>query len=190
MGLEYYAFAFYVFLLICVIILLCRALFSKVRKQKMLFDEKEAKLLKLYQTVEDAMDEFFDMAADSKAEMDETFKKMSQLAGNIYKNANVQDPAQIQSTPEDKISEVIDNKSEIKQPLNSDFRKTMVDVSHGSLDQLINEPVRTVDGPSIAKNDTILRLFRCGKPKAQIAQELNITQNEVDLVIEMNKNSI
>ena len=57
LGIEYYAFAFYVFILVCIIILICRAAFSKF-KNKNVFEEKEAKLLKLYQTVEDAMDEF------------------------------------------------------------------------------------------------------------------------------------
>ena len=88
LGIEYYAFAFYVFILVCIIILICRAAFSQYKKQKMFFDEKEAKLLKLYQTVEDAMDEFFDMAAESKSEMDEALKKLSSITGVVYKNSS------------------------------------------------------------------------------------------------------
>ena len=48
-------------------------------------------------------------------------------------------------------------------------------------------PPEVSDRSVSLRNETILRLFRCGKTRAQIAQELNITQNEVDLVIGMNK---
>ncbi|NLL39963.1 MAG: hypothetical protein GX254_10320 [Clostridiales bacterium] len=186
LGIEYYAFAFYVFILVCIIILICRAAFSQYKKQKMFFDEKEAKLLKLYQTVEDAMDEFFDMAAESKSEMDEALKKLSSIAGVVYKNSSRL-----------RLSEEIPERNEMAP-------ETVKDLNRGDMEwtyqrserfphrETPSESTSDLSGNSSTalRNETILRLFRCGKTRAQIAQELNITQNEVDLVIGMHKNLI
>lgn len=189
MGIEYYAFAFYVFILVCIIILLCRAVFSRYKKQKMLFDEKEAKLLKLYQTVEDAMDEFFDMAAESKSEMDEALRKLSSMTGVAYKN--VGGLRQQRSIPD------VSEHAGIVSGIGGDLTAEEADgagqlhINRTGLTQK-EETLRNTsaasDSASFSRNDAILRLFRCGKTRAQIAQELNITQNEVDLIIGMNKN--
>lgn len=185
MGIEYYAFAFYVFILVCIIILICRAAFSKFKKQKMFFEEKEAKLLKLYQTVEDAMDEFFDMAAESKAEMDEALKKLSSLTGAVYKSGGGFKP-----------SEEITERNEIIPDTGKVLSNDEVEWAYQKRDRFSLNQNASVNPPEVSdrsvslRNETILRLFRCGKTRAQIAQELNITQNEVDLVIGMNKNLI
>lgn len=185
LGIEYYAFAFYVFILICIIIFICRAAFSRYKKQKMFFDEKEAKLLKLYQTVEDAMDEFFDMAAESKSEMDEALRKLSSITGVVYKSSG-----RFKSNAEISEQNEIAPVSETEKDLNAEDIK-LTHQRSGSFPQKETAPRNSSelsDGTVYLRNETILRLFRCGKTRAQIAQELNITQNEVDLVIGMNKN--
>ena len=62
MDQNYYIFAMFVTGLVCIIVVLCRLLFSDVKRQKKLLDEKESKLLKLYQSVEGIMEEFEDQA--------------------------------------------------------------------------------------------------------------------------------
>ena len=75
-GIEYYAFSLFLAALICLIAILCKVLFSNVKRQKKLLDEKETKLLQLYQTVESIIDEFNDQV---KAATDE-FKEHEQRA--------------------------------------------------------------------------------------------------------------
>ena len=60
MGLEYYAFALFVAGLICVIAIICKMLFSNVKRQQKLLDEKESQILQLYTSVETLMEEFND----------------------------------------------------------------------------------------------------------------------------------
>ena len=60
MGLEYYAFALFVAGLICVIAIICKMLFSNVKRQQKLLDEKETQILQLYTSVETLMEEFND----------------------------------------------------------------------------------------------------------------------------------
>ena len=68
MSIEYYAFALFISGLICLIAILCKVLFANVKRQQKLLDERETKLLQLYQTIESIMDEFGDQ---SKAAMEE-----------------------------------------------------------------------------------------------------------------------
>jgi hypothetical protein len=69
MGSAYYTFALFVFGLACVVIILCRVLFSDKKRRDKRLDEREAELLKLYGRVEDAMEEFYGGVDDAKAEL-------------------------------------------------------------------------------------------------------------------------
>ena len=71
MGIEYYAFALFISGLICLIAILCKVLFANVKRQNKLLDEKETKLLQLYQTVESIMEEFGDQVKASIEEIKE-----------------------------------------------------------------------------------------------------------------------
>lgn len=174
MNIEYYVFSFYVFILICVIILLCGFLFSKFKKKKQLFDEKEAKLLKLYQTVEDAMDEFYDLTAESKAEIEEAMKNLSSLTAMVHRSSKEQKKS-------NEINEFAAEDDDTLSPNN-----TMPNLT----EELFQDTAKTIGNPTVSKNEAILMLFNSGKSKAHIARELNITHNEVDLVLEMNKMSL
>ena len=60
MKIEYYAFASFLTGLICLIAIICKVLFANMKQQYKLLDEKETKLLQLYQAVESIMEEFSD----------------------------------------------------------------------------------------------------------------------------------
>ena len=83
MGIEYYAFALFITALVCLIAILIRMLFGDVRRQRKLLDEKESKLLKLYQTVESIMDEFNDQAKSSMEEIKEFESRAAILSANL-----------------------------------------------------------------------------------------------------------
>jgi len=58
MGLEYYIFALFIAVLICIIAIICKVLFANVKRQKKMLDEQESKILQLYTSVETLMEEF------------------------------------------------------------------------------------------------------------------------------------
>jgi DNA-directed RNA polymerase specialized sigma24 family protein len=189
MSADYYVFAFYEFLLICVILLLCRALFSRAKKQKAKLEEKEAKLLKLYQTVEDAMDELYDLASESKSEIEEALNKLSSLMGSLAK-AEIGGPGtpslkadasetEFQKDRRDGVKQTDGDRERFREPIKPDKEQT--------------RPTSAADQAErryATRAEIILERSRSGKTSAQIAKELGITLNEVDLVIGMNKNSL
>jgi len=58
MGLEYYLFALFIAALVCVIAVICKVLFSNVKRQQKLLDERESQILQLYTSVETLTEEF------------------------------------------------------------------------------------------------------------------------------------
>lgn len=80
MGIEYYAFALFLSGLICLIAILCKLLFSNVKRERKLLDEKETKLLQLYQTVESIMENFDDQVKAAMEEINEYEIRAAQRA--------------------------------------------------------------------------------------------------------------
>jgi hypothetical protein len=147
MGSGYYAFALYVFGLACVVVVLCRFLFSDKKRRDKLLNEKEAELLKLYGRVEDAVEEFYGEVNDAKAELS---RLKSELGESLPpQNAEPREPARL------------------------------------TVDALISDHVE--EAPRKGRHELVLQLAREGKTRPQIAKELGVTQNEVALIIGMNK---
>jgi len=69
MRIEYYAFASFLTGLICLIAIICKVLFANIKQQYKLLDEKETKVLKLYQAVESIMEEFSDQVQAATEEI-------------------------------------------------------------------------------------------------------------------------
>jgi len=70
-GIEYYAFALFVAGLICIIAIICKVLFSNIKRQQKLLDERESQILQLYTTVETIMEEFNDQVKATLGELKE-----------------------------------------------------------------------------------------------------------------------
>ena len=71
MNIEYYAFALFVAGLICGIAIICKVLFSNVKRQQKLLDERETQILQLYTSVETLMEEFNDQVKAATEEIKE-----------------------------------------------------------------------------------------------------------------------
>ena len=71
MSIEYYGFSLFIAALICLIAILCKVLFSDTKRQQKLLNEKETKLLQLYQTVESIVEEWGDQAKATTEELKE-----------------------------------------------------------------------------------------------------------------------
>ncbi|MDR3278765.1 MAG: hypothetical protein LBT12_08320 [Oscillospiraceae bacterium] len=150
MGSGYYVFALFVFALVCVVVVLCKFLFSDKKRRDKRLDEREAELLKLYGRVEDAVEEFYGEVNDAKAELSSL---KSELGG-----AGISPPPQNAEAPAP---------------------------ARASVDVLVSDHVE--ETPRRDRHELVLQLAREGKTKPQIAKELGITQNEVALIIGLNK---
>lgn len=206
MGIEYYAFALFITGLICLITVLCKVLFSNVKRQHKLLDEKETKLLQLYQTVESIMEEFNDQV---KAAMDDINEFEIRAAKRAVAMAMQADPPQPEPVKAEQFealprAERIDS-SRLKaagdaleragrivkrDTLKKDAEPAKSD--NGTVFQRLFDETAAESVPASpeiqekqVKNEAILALAEEGKTHAEIAKELGITQNEVKLVIDL-----
>ena len=209
MGIEYYAFALFIAGLISLIAILLKMLFSNVKKQYKLLDEKESKLLQLYQTVESIMEEWGDQV---KATMEEIREHEMRAAARAASIAIIPAPTpppapqpesvriehverlsrseRVDSTRLRAASEVLERAERIIK--NDTLKNPAVTVksTNGAVFQrLFDETAaestqeQTEATAQQLRKDAILALAAEGKTDAQIASSLGITRNEVKLVI-------
>ncbi|MCL2126042.1 MAG: hypothetical protein FWH33_09055 [Oscillospiraceae bacterium] len=95
MGIEYYSFALFIAALICLIAILFKVLFANVKRQHKLLDEKETKLLQLYNNVESIMDEFNDQIRASIDDIKEyESRAVAHMAASALQQAQQPQPQQ------------------------------------------------------------------------------------------------
>ena len=87
MGIEYYAFAMFIAALVCLIAILFKVLFTDVRRQSKLLDEKETKLLQLYRSFENIMEEFNDQVKTAMEDIREYEHRAMLHAASLAKQA-------------------------------------------------------------------------------------------------------
>ena len=214
MGIEYYAFALFVAGLICVIAIICKVLFSNVKRQQKMLDERESQILQLYTSVETLMEEFSDQIRITTDELKEQeYRATAQMTA-------------FELPPElEKKEQILD-----KLPRTLPFDANRIRVAGEVLERaeriiksetIINPsgnqagnpaaPEKEENGPVFQKffdetaeatppaqpapkaqtvqtrGEAILALAEEGKSDIEIASELGITRNEVLLVIGLKK---
>ena len=201
MGIEYYAFALFVSGLICLIAILCKVLFTDLRRQHKLLDEKETKLLQLYRTVESIMEEFADQVKATMEELKEYESRSAKRAlmvalppETVKKEQPAEKPSRsvtVDSTRIRAASEVLERAERI---IKSDTLKPQPSSNNGAVFQMFFDESEAELQESEAetnkkqtRNESILAMAAEGKTDAQIASELGITRNEVKLVIGLKK---
>ena len=204
MGIEYYAFALFIAGLICLIAILTKVLFSNVKRQHKLLDERETKILQLYQTVESIMEDFNDQVKAAIDEIKEyelrAVKREALLAMKTetaapepaktehfekLPRAERLDPGRMKAAG-DVIAraERIVKRDTLKgsePPANNDNGAVFQRLFDETAEEA--EAVMREATSKEARREAILALAEEGKTDAQIAKELSITQNEVKLVI-------
>lgn len=169
MGLGYYGFASFIFVLVCIAMLLGKFLYSDIKRQSKMLDEKETKLLRLYQTVEDSMEEFFDQVGEAKNEIKALGTLHLPPAETVIERpaAEPREKNSLFDTPRFKriFDELVDGEIDLPPPPSP---------PEASAAQSAAPPSR---------NDAVLKLWGEGKDKAQIAEELGITRTEVGLIL-------
>jgi hypothetical protein len=179
--LRYYAFAFFIFVLVCVVLVLCKLLFSGSRRENKLLDDKETQLLKLFRDLEDIMSDFYDRVDESKAEM----QKLDQARQPLL-DALALSEAALAQEPERRNPKSAASAPDFKQLVDTYAGDASAPPYPQNSPNAGNKPPNAQNA-ALPKKDRILQLHSEGKTGNQIAETLDITQSEVSMVIEMNK---
>lgn len=181
MGLSYYGFAFFIFILLCIFALLCKRLYRGDRKDYVQnMDEKEKKLLALYSTMEDMMDEFNQTALTANDEMARHIKE-------IHKTKAVERFAMQTAVPS--VPAFAYSQNQIPSPAvispYEDITLTMtpaVSVKDDFVPAFLPETLERSERV-LERSARILSLYNQGIDRVNIAKQLAATISEVDLVL-------
>jgi hypothetical protein len=182
--LPYYLFAFFVFILVCLVLLLWRFLFAGLKRERIYLEQKEEELQVLLQTLRKEADDFFDLATDKAAEISDERKRVAALISGFTLPQSAENESVVLPNPEPEPA--------VKAAPFNEFRKAIEDAVIKQneppiipkVDASETVPVNQVKPePKSSKKEQILTLLDSGKDALQIAKELGITRNEVDLVI-------
>jgi len=208
LGLEYYAFALFIAGLISVIAILCKVLFSNVKRQKKLLDERESQILQLYNTVETLMEEFNDQVKITTAELKEQeYRATSHISAFNLPPALEEKEQVLEKLPRTlpldatrlkAATEVIESAQRVikndkiilppepqKEENGAVFQKFFDDTAESTPPLPPTEQER--QNSIKTRTDMILELANEGKSDVEIASELGITRNEVLLVVGLKK---
>jgi len=205
MGLEYYAFALFVAGLICAIAIICKVLFANVKRQQKLLDERESQILQLFTSVETLMEEFNDQIKITTAELKEyEYRATSHISAfdlppELEKKEKVIerlprtlpfDANRLKAAGEvlERAERIVNNEVTAPPPPPEKNGAVFQKFFDETADAPAPPPLpraSVVSYPSYTQNrsETILALAAEGKSDAEIASELGITRNEVQLVI-------
>lgn len=158
MSTTYYIFAFYIFLLVCV----CMWVYGKVshsgKKDEKNNYEKEKRLFKLYQNVEDMMNSFEEYVEETKKEMNQKTTLISTMLEKVNRMSTEVD-ADVQNIIK---TEQLQHTSEV-QVLNVENKQKM------------------------KTEELISLLMEQGMAQKEIAKELGISSREVSLIMQIKK---
>lgn len=205
MGLEYYIFALFIAVLVCVVAIIFKVLFSDVKRQNKLLDERETQVLQLYSSVETLIEEFQDQlkAATDEFNLREQeyraamknmeafklppeFEKKEQAIERVPRSSAGIDAKKIKAAEEIIsraehliVPEPVAPPAPKPEPKQAVFRKFF--------DDAVEAPPPTPYAPAAinggSRRDSILALADEGKSDVEIASQLGITRNEVQLVV-------
>ncbi len=164
MDYTYFIFAFFVFILVITTIFIAKKIKSPKDKHDGAMSEKEKKLFKLYQNLED-------MIAGAMEYMEESKKEVAQS--------------------QDKISDMIDNIDTILSEMSSNVKDKAFEDDLNNIEQAenpsseFNKPVLISN--NLSRRDKVLLLKKEGQNVKQISKVLGMSQGEVKLIIGLDK---
>jgi len=202
--LEYYAFALFIAGLICVIAIICKLLFANARRQQKMLDEREAQLLQMFSSVETLMEEFNDQIRVTMDELKEQeYRATSHMTAFDLPPALEQKEQVLEKLPRtlpfdanrirvagevlERAERIIKNNNVLTNPVNNIALPEREDngaVFQKFFDESVEANPSTVElSNAQTRSSAILALADRGKTDAEIASQLGITRNEVQLVI-------
>ena len=160
-----FAFAFFIFVLVCLVILLYAKMARPAKNRDDVGSDKEKRLFKLYQNLEDMMNSIEEYVEEAKKEIAQDKEKISGLieeAVRMQKGYAVQQQKPKEETPVPV--------SEIKEP----------PIVREELPAI--KPLR-----NMKKNELVLYMKKEGMDDDKIAKELGISRGEVALILGIKK---
>lgn len=187
MGITEYLFAFFIFILVIAAMFIYSRFFTGITTQKKLLDERETKLLRLFQNVEDMLEEFNDTMEMSQKELDIRFESLDRRQAELIEAMN-DISGMINNISKDSVMPMMENIINYKEPeelekSRSDEKTAKPAGGFKSLLDTVNRVEVTLPAPAESRKKSILDMSRDGKTRGQIAQELSITLSEVDLIL-------
>ena len=157
-----FAFAFFIFVLVCLIILLYAKMARPSKNRDDAASDKEKRLFKLYQNLEDMMNSIEEYMDEAKKEIAQDKERISALldeATRMQKGPIVQEIKPREEPPV----------KEIKEPA------------------VVKEDTAAKPLRSMKKNDLVLYMKKEGMDDDKIAKELGISRGEVSLILGIKK---
>jgi hypothetical protein len=182
MGLTYYGFALFIFMLLCIFALLCKHLFMHNKGHIQNLDEKEKKLLTFYSTMEDMMDEFNQTALAANEEMNRHIAAMRNVKSAAYQAPAP--PAARSAAFTAPPAPTLPPLTRPPAPPVEDMRSAtagLFDASALSAYGLLNGAAK--ENSPASRPARILALHEQGLDRVHIAKQLSVTLSEVDLVL-------
>lgn len=165
MDITYYTFTLYVFLLVCAAIWFYARVMHKSKKEDKGSYEKDQRLLKLYQNVEDMLNAFEEYTEDSKKEINKGLEEMRTLIDEIKKAPARQE-----------------KKEEVRGPKEIKTEKKETSVPVKKKPEMVLE-----DETRMKAEDRIPLMISRGMSKTEIAKELGYSVREVSLILDIKK---
>jgi len=210
-GIGYYAYALFIAGLVCGVAIIFKVLFSDVKRQKKILDEQESKIIQLYTSVETLMEEFDDQVKMISAELKEhEYKATSKISAfdlppELEKREHIQDrlprTQPFDANRRKAAGEVLDRAERIiksdaavsavqsvnipilrEEDAGAVFQKFFDESADALPPAVAGKTASTQTSNVQSRSETILALAGEGKNDAEIASELGITRNEVQLV--------
>lgn len=159
MDFTYYIFALYVFLLACGVIWFYGRVMRADKKKDKEGYEKEQRLFRMYQNIEDMLGGFEEYAEEAKAAIEESLKRAEALMGRAGEGAENR-PGR-EHTPSPPIYEIVKVNAAQKNPVN-----------------ISEKPKRKID-------ELIPQYTAKGMDKEEIAKALGISSREVSMIMDL-----
>ncbi len=160
-----FAFAFFIFVLVCLVILLYAKMARPSKTRDDAASDKEKRLFKLYQNLEDMMNSIEEYVEEAKKEIAQDKERISSL---------VDEAARAQKTP---VAQEPKPKEEPPAPV-KEIKEPPV---------IIEEPLAAKPIRNMKKNELVLYMKKEGMGDDKIAKELGISRGEVALILGIKK---
>jgi hypothetical protein len=168
-DITYYLFAFFVFILVCIAIVLFKKIKNPNDVNDNTFHEKEKRLFKLYQNIEDMMtsaEEYMEEARNSIAVDKKEIQEIEYKVDELYKTIQLD----------------IKNNKEYFESI-----KEEIPISNTNNVSTPIAKTQPVVKSQMSKNELVKYLHEEGLDTEEISKELGISKGEVELIIGLNR---
>lgn len=190
---QWYFFAIFIFLLAAALVALVKHTPRSIKKREDKSFEREAKLFRLYQNIEDLMDGFEEYVEELKRDLRKETENLTHRVETLEAQFGVLRRAaeeEARRKPERAVAVSAAPKAALKlfpamSPAANALKKPALIETKKRPEQ--SAPPAKEAKPQLNRNQKVMLLYAEGFPPGQIAKELGLSQNEVALVLQVEK---